>query len=138
LAYWQLKRVIAHVDANIGMKLTLERMAELTHLSVFHFGRSFHNTCGSSPHQFVIRRRVEIAKGMLLSTDQSIAQIALACGLNDQAHLNRLFRSLVGVSPGVWRRHRGDAAIVPMTITSFEPHAYAGRLHSNVGHCRYG
>jgi transcriptional regulator GlxA family with amidase domain len=105
LTRWQLRRVISHIDANISMKLTLESMAGLTLLSAFHFGRLFHNSCGRSPYQFVLRRRVEIAKGMLSSTDRSIAEIALECGLNDQAHLNRLFRSLVGVSPGLWRRH---------------------------------
>jgi AraC-like DNA-binding protein len=53
---------------------------------------------------FVAVRRVERAKLMMASTEQRLADIALACGFADQSHLNRCFRRIVGVSPGLWRR----------------------------------
>ena len=53
---------------------------------------------------FVAVRRVERAKLMMASTGQRLTDIALACGFADQSHLNRYFRRIVGVSPGLWRR----------------------------------
>ena len=53
---------------------------------------------------YVAVRRVERAKLMMASTEQRLTDIALACGFADQSHLNRSFRRIVGVSPGLWRR----------------------------------
>jgi AraC family transcriptional regulator len=53
-----------------------------------------------------MRRRIERAQGLMLQTNLSLAQIALDCGLADQAHLNKSFRRFVGQSPGAWRRAR--------------------------------
>jgi AraC-like DNA-binding protein len=51
----------------------------------------------------------------MLTTNASLGQIAIKCGLADQPHLNKLFRRLVGESPGDWRRERAGAI-----ISSFE------------------
>jgi transcriptional regulator GlxA family with amidase domain len=55
--------------------------------------------------KYVIVRRVERAKAMISSTQEPLAEVALACGFADQAHLNRRFGAVVGVSPGRWRRN---------------------------------
>jgi transcriptional regulator GlxA family with amidase domain len=55
-----------------------------------------------------MRRRVERAQGMMLTTSAPLAQIAAQCGLADQAHFNRIFRRFVGDSPGAWRRARAS------------------------------
>jgi AraC-like DNA-binding protein len=55
-------------------------------------------------------RRVERAKVMISGTSEPLAEVALACGFADQAHLNRRFRDIVGVSPGRWRRSNGAVA----------------------------
>jgi AraC family transcriptional regulator len=73
-------------------------------LSKCHFSRAFKQTVGSSPMAYVAVRRVERAKLMMTSTGQRLTDIALACGFADQSHLNRYFRRVVGVSPGLWRR----------------------------------
>jgi AraC-like DNA-binding protein len=54
--------------------------------------------------EYVVVRRVERAKAMIRTTRESLAEVALACGFADQAHLNRRFRDVVGISPGRWRR----------------------------------
>jgi AraC-like DNA-binding protein len=59
-----------------------------------------------SPHGYIIRRRVERAQGLMLSTARPLRDIAAECGLADQAHLTRLFRRIVGESPAAWRRAR--------------------------------
>jgi AraC family transcriptional regulator len=106
LAPWQVRRVLAHIEANLGTPIRNSDLAAVARLSTFHFNVAFRNSVGESPHGFVIRRRVERAQGLMLSTSRPLSDIAGECGLADQAHLTRLFRRIVGESPAAWRRAR--------------------------------
>lgn len=106
LAPWQVRRVLAHIEANLSAPLRNKDLAAVARLSPFHFAVAFRNSVGESPHEHVIRRRVERAQGLMLSTDKPLSIIAVDCGLADQAHLTRLFRRIVGESPAAWRRAR--------------------------------
>jgi len=108
LAPWQVRRVLAHVDANLGTTIRNKDLAAIARLSTFHFAVAFRNSVGRSPHEHVIRRRIERAQGLMLSTERSLSDIAAECGLADQAHLTRLFRRIVGESPAAWRRARAN------------------------------
>jgi AraC family transcriptional regulator len=109
LAPWQIRKVTSHVEAHLDRPIRNEDLAALVRLNPSHFGRAFRNSLGEPPHEYVIRRRVERAQGLMLSTDASLSEIALDCGLADQSHLTRLFRRIVGESPSAWRRARiGD------------------------------
>jgi len=110
LAPWQLRRVLAHIEANLSTSIRNTDLAAIARLSTFHFNVAFRNSVGESPHAHLIRRRVEQAQGLMLSTDKPLSAIAAECGLADQAHLTRLFRRLVGESPGAWRRARLNPA----------------------------
>lgn len=114
LAPWQIRKVMSYVDAHLDRPIRNEDLATLVRLNSSHFGRAFRNSCGEPPHEYVIRRRVERAQGLMLSTDASLSDIALACGLADQSHLTRLFRRIAGESPRAWRRARsgGDPQAV--------------------------
>lgn len=104
LAPWQRIRIIRHVDANLTDRLSTVQLAALVRLSASHFCRAFKTNMGCSPHEYVIRCRIVRAKTLMLETGISLAQVALECGLADQAHLSRLFRRRVGISPSAWRR----------------------------------
>jgi AraC family transcriptional regulator len=104
LAPWQRMRIMRHIDANLTNRLSTVQLAALVRLSPSHFCRAFKTNLGCSPHEYVIQRRIARAKTMMLETESSLAQIALDCGLADQAHLSRLFRRRIGTSPSVWRR----------------------------------
>ncbi|GFE85872.1 helix-turn-helix domain-containing protein [Steroidobacter agaridevorans] len=106
LSPWQIRKVTSHVDANLDRPIKNEELASLVRLNASHFGRAFRNSFGEPPHEYVIRRRVERAQGLMLSTEASLSDIALDCGLADQSHLTRLFRRIVGESPRAWRRAR--------------------------------
>jgi AraC family transcriptional regulator len=108
LAPWQVRRVLAHIEADLNTPIRNKDLAALARLSTFHFNVAFRNSVGESPHRYIIRRRVERAQGLMLSTDRSLSDIAAECGLADQAHLTRLFRRIVGESPAVWRRARAN------------------------------
>jgi AraC family transcriptional regulator len=104
LAPWQRVRIVRHVDANLTDRLSTLHLAALVRLSASHFNRAFRANLGCSPHEYVIRCRIMRAKTLMLETGISLAQVALECGLADQAHLSRLFRRRVGISPSAWRR----------------------------------
>ena len=106
LASWQIRKVASHVEAHLDRPIRNEELATLVRLNPSHFGRAFRNSFGEPPHEYVIRRRVERAQGLMLSTDAPLSEIALDCGLADQSHLSRLFRRIAGESPRTWRRAR--------------------------------
>jgi AraC family transcriptional regulator len=106
LAPWQIRKVTSHVEAHLDRPIRNEELATLVRLNASHFGRAFRNSLGEPPHEYVIRRRVERAQGLMLSTDAPLSEIALDCGLADQSHLTRLFRRIAGESPRAWRRAR--------------------------------
>jgi len=108
LAPWQLNPVAGFIESNLASTIRIQDLAAVTHLSTRQFSRAFRSTNGQSPYAHIMRRRVEYAQEVMLRTDRPLSQIALDCGLADQAHLTRLFRRLVGVSPGAWRRLYGD------------------------------
>ena len=104
LAPWQAQRVIKHVDAALGGKIRIGDLATVTRLSASYFARAFKRTFGESPYGYILRRRLERAQHIMLTTDEPLSQIALVCGFSDQAHMTKLFRQIVGRSPGAWRR----------------------------------
>lgn len=106
LAPWQIRKVTSYIEAHLDRSIRNEDLAALVRLNPSHFGRAFRNSLGEPPHEYVIRRRVERAQGLMLSTDASLSEIALDCGLADQSHLTRLFRRFSGESPRAWRRAR--------------------------------
>lgn len=106
LAPWQIRKVASHVEAHLDQPIRNEDLAALVRLNPSHFGRAFRNSFGEPPHEYVIRRRVQRAQGLMLSTGASLSEIALNCGLADQSHLTRLFRRFAGESPRAWRRAR--------------------------------
>ncbi|RTL32145.1 MAG: AraC family transcriptional regulator [Burkholderiales bacterium] len=71
-------------------------------LSRGHFSVAFKAWTGLTPAQWRLARRIDLAK-LMLKEARTIADIAIACGFADQAHLTRTFRALVGMSPGQWR-----------------------------------
>jgi transcriptional regulator GlxA family with amidase domain len=104
LARWQARRTLAYIEANLGSKMETGELANVVALSRSHFSRAFKRSLGLAPMEYVAVRRVERAKAMIGSTRERLADVALACGFADQAHLNRRFRELMGMSPGRWRR----------------------------------
>lgn len=108
LAPWQLRRVKEFVRNELSNVVRVKDLAAAARLSTSHFSRAFSQTAGESPSRYLRRCRLEQAQKLMLSTDKSLAEIALECGYADQSHLSRCFRSIVGVTPKHWRRMRRE------------------------------
>jgi AraC family transcriptional regulator len=95
----QIDYIHANLDCNIG----LTELADLAQMSLSHFSRLFKQSTGYSPHQFVIKCRVDRARELLLKSDLSIADITYQVGFANQGHLTNHFKRLLGVTPKVIR-----------------------------------
>jgi AraC-like DNA-binding protein len=104
LAPWQKHKVDRYLREHLERPLRIEKLAEQIPLSVSHFCRAFKESFGTTPHMRIIRLRLELAQRLMLTTNDPLNHIALACGLADQAHLSKLFRRWVGETPSAWRR----------------------------------
>ena len=102
-----VRRVQQYVNAHLDSSLNVDELAASVGLSVSYFSRAFSRSVGSTPHDYVIRRRVLRAQQLLAETDLGLAQIAVTTGFSDQSHFSRRFRQLAGLSPRAFReRHR--------------------------------
>ena len=106
LAAWQKRRLTAYIDAHLTGRIRIEELAQLLNLSESHFSRVFRCTFGTSAHEYLTRRRIEVAQSLMLTTPEPLCAIALRCGLSDQSHFTRVFRRIVGETPYAWRRTR--------------------------------
>ena len=104
LAPWQLRRVKALVAATGENSISVRRFAEECGLSPRHFTRAFSRSMGLPPHQWLLERRVEMAKQLLRDPTRSLVDVAIACAFASQSHFTRIFTARVGRSPGSWRR----------------------------------
>ena len=106
LPSWAAERVAAHIEGHMANTVRIEHVAKLARLSKSHFGRAFKETFGVPFLQFLVTRRIERAKSLMVTTKDNLCEIALACGFADQAHFSRTFRRVVGSTPHAWRRQR--------------------------------
>ena len=104
LCAWQLRRVCEFVDAHLDRDLALDDLAGLINLSGKHFSRAFRQSTGVPPHRWLIERRIDRARSLILNSNLSLAAISLACGFADQSHFTATFRRLTGVTPKAYRR----------------------------------
>jgi AraC family transcriptional regulator len=111
LAPWQERRLKTYIEANLGIPLTTAELAGVVNLSPSYFSRAFKKSFGQPPHSYLTTRRTIRAQELMLTTDEPLSQIAVACGLVDQSALCRLFRRMVGRNPHAWRRTFKGAAI---------------------------
>jgi AraC family transcriptional regulator len=114
LAAWQIYRVRAYIDGNLHRTIHIRDLSAVARRSPAHFSRKFKLAVGESPHAYVVRRRLERASHLMMTSAASLSEIALSVGFSDQAHLCRLFRQAFGQSPAGWRRERE----VPREATS--------------------
>jgi AraC family transcriptional regulator len=100
----RLRRVTDFIDSHLAEDIALEDLASVAGSSRFHFSRAFREATGFPPYRFLIHRRIDAAKALLLQDTLTIAQIAERCGFNSQSQFSVMFRQVFGSSPGRFRR----------------------------------
>ena len=104
LTHQQMRRVMDFIQGNLDQNLSLEVLAQQTGFSPYHFARLFRQTTGESPHQFVLRQRIERAQHLLNEKDVPLAHVALESGFANQSHLTQAFKRHLGLTPRAYRQ----------------------------------
>lgn len=99
----QLRKVEQFVESELHRDIPLSEMAGVLNYSPHYFCRVFKRAVGASPHQFVLLRRVERAKGLLSGSELDLSKIALEAGFANQSHFGTIFRKLAGTTPKRYR-----------------------------------
>jgi AraC family transcriptional regulator len=101
-----LRRVIEFMHANIDKQIGLKDLADCAGLSLSHFSFPFRASTNHSPHQYMLRLRVEQSKKLLADSRLSVLDVGLEVGFSNQRHFATVFRNCVGVPPSVYRAQR--------------------------------
>lgn len=120
LAGWQITRVRAFIEENLHRNIDAKDLSAVAQRSPAHFSRSFKQVFGEPPHAYVIKRRLERACHLMVTTSESLSEIALSVGLTDHAHLSKLFQREFGQSPSHWRREHETQGSISRASTREE------------------
>ena len=100
----RLAALLVQVEANPGMPWTTESMAQRAHISVSRLHALFREEFDTTPHAWLLQKRIEFACSALAGSERAIAEVALAAGFSEQSALTRAMRQALGVTPAAWRR----------------------------------
>ncbi|MRX07383.1 helix-turn-helix domain-containing protein [Pseudoduganella sp. FT25W] len=106
LPRYKIRRAVDYIRAHFQEDIGFKDIADQLDMSPYHFARMFKHSMQESPHQFIMRCRIESAKKMLIESDKSIADIAFDVGYKSQSYFTTRFALLVGVTPAAFRGAR--------------------------------
>lgn len=101
--YKRLRIATEYVEEHLHLNLDLDTIAEAACLSKFHFIRIFKEAYGQTPRQYIIAKRLERARELLLNSEKSFCDICQEVGLKDASTFGRLFKKTFGTTPGKYR-----------------------------------
>ncbi|WP_309241683.1 AraC family transcriptional regulator [Mycobacterium sp. AZCC_0083] len=98
------RSMVDYVEGNLGAPISVADMACHAQMSMTDFLREFPAALGTTPHQFVLERRMKRARAMLASRSHTVTEISVLVGFSTPSHFATTFRQRVGVSPTAYRR----------------------------------
>ncbi|OON62734.1 hypothetical protein B0920_04675 [Massilia sp. KIM] len=105
-----LERVLDYIETHLHEHIALQSLAQVAHVSRFHFARLFKESTGCSPMAYLERRRIARAQLLMRQGEASLGKIAAMVGYADQSYFTRRFRLNVGMTPAVFARRHARAA----------------------------
>ena len=103
MAQWKLRRALDYIEENIDRDIGLEELSKTIDMSPHYFCRAFRKSVGMPPYRYLISRRIERSKDLLVSTDKDVTEIALKVGFSSHSHFSTAFRRAVGHAPSTYR-----------------------------------
>jgi len=99
----RLGRVLEFIESNLDREITLGALAETAGMSPHYFSVMFKHSTTFSPHQYVLRKRIELARRLLNDSRVTIFEASVRTGFSDQSHFTKIFRRIVGITPTAYR-----------------------------------
>ncbi len=99
-----ISEACGYIDENYTQNCTLAKVAESVHCSPNYLHSLFKRTSGITPYEYIMQKRINLAKRQIMAGEASLISIALSCGFCSQSHFNKVFRERVGVTPAQFRR----------------------------------
>lgn len=96
-------RIVEYCQKNVESDITVDMLADIACVTKSHLMRMFREKMGVSPLQYVIRKKIQLAQGLLLTTDMSVRQISERIGLTDSSYFIRTFKKNIGFTPQDYR-----------------------------------
>jgi AraC family transcriptional regulator len=105
LPHPRLNRVVEYIDAHLAREITLTALARIAGYSRSHFLRAFRTATGHTPHHYVLQLRLKRAQELMRLRPAPLIDIAVDCGFSSHAHMSKVFRQFLGVTPSEYRRN---------------------------------
>ena len=97
-------RIKDYIDAHYLEDLKLPDIAAALHINPYYLSHTFKALTGVSPMSYIIQRRIDEAQSLLLTTNLTITAIAIECGYNNSNYFQSVFKNIVGMTPGKYRK----------------------------------
>ena len=108
IIYKRIKKVLRYIDDNLSEELNNDKLSELIAVSESVLLKSFKQTIGLSPMQYVLKQRIDRARYLIITTDKKISDIASECGFNDMSYFSKIFKRYFKVSPTEYKIERQE------------------------------
>lgn len=99
----RLRRVLDFIEANLDREITLRALAKTAGMSPHYFSVMFKQSTTFSPHQYVLRKRIELGRKLLSDSRVTVLEAAVRSGFSDHSHFTKIFRRIVGITPTAYR-----------------------------------
>lgn len=99
-----MQRLDAHIHSNLARRITVAELAQVACLSPSHFHAQFKESVGLTPHQYLLKQRLDRAARLLRESDLSLVRVAGECGFSSQSALTTAMRRYLGLTPGALRK----------------------------------
>jgi AraC family transcriptional regulator len=99
----RFKPVLDHIEDTLESDTSLSDLAAITGLSVSHFSHAFNAAYGVAPHRYILQRRIDKAKSLLVNSDFTIAAISSRVGFSSQSRFTQIFSRQMGLTPSAYR-----------------------------------
>lgn len=103
----QIDYIKTYIDNNYAEDIKLEQLSTMAYMNKFHLISEFKQSYRVTPIEYLILKRIEISKNLLISTNHSMEEISSIVGFNSQSYFNQVFKKKTGQTPSQFRKkHR--------------------------------